>query len=337
VTTATTVKGVRARNILALIVGLLLVADAGGLYKVGTHHSPPHFSAGGAFATNGRGGDGGASGQAGIGILGSTTTTPDGNTTTTSSLPTSTTTVTTVPGAPTTTTVPAGAAAGTTPPTTEPSLTTPGLTPAADGIYTYAVTGKESSTLGSRSFPSTMTIDVHGASGVNPQTSAVFDLDFSSEHTEREIVQWGPSGVAWTFEAGQVTFGLITQTNQGTYSPPMLQIPAQLTPGTVVSGSSDALSGSTLDRVEDWTDTVVGAQTLTLAGQPVPTVEVAVHRASRPGAAENTVRTTNFWYSPGTHMWVKFSEQLQGTQTELGIAFTYTESFTATLIGYSPG
>ncbi len=218
-----------------------------------------------------------------------------------------------------------------------PSLTSPGLTPATDGIYTYAVAGTESSTLGSRSFPVTMTIDVHGASGVNAQTSAVFDLDFSPEHTEREIVQWAPSGVAWTYEAGQVTFGLITQTNEGTYSPPMLQIPAQLTPGTMVSGNSEALSGSTLDRVEDWTDTVVGAQTLTLAGQPVPTVEIAVHRVSRPGAPEATTRTTDFWYSPAIHTWVKFSEQLQGKQTELGIAFTYTESFTATLIGYRPG
>jgi hypothetical protein len=334
VVTTATVNRVRSRHVLAVIVGLLLLADAAGLYKVGTHHKPPHFSAGGAFVTKGTGGAP-AGGQAGIGILGSTTTTtPVQTSTTTSSLPMATTT--SVPGA-TTTTAPPSIGGGAPPPTTVPVLTSPGLTPAADGIYTHAISGKESSTLGSRSFPATMTIDVHGASGVDPQDAAVFDLDFSSEHTEREIVQWGPSGVAWTYEAGQVTFGLITQTNQGTYSPPMLQIPAQLTPGTVVSGSSDALSGNTLDRVEDWTDTVVGPQTLTLAGQSVPTVEVAVHRASRPGAAETTVRTSDFWYSPGTHMWVKFSEQLQGTQTELGIAFTYNESFTATLIGYSAG
>jgi hypothetical protein len=329
----------RARPALALITALLLLLDIGAIYKVGTHHKPPHFSAGGAFATN-RTGDGSARGQTGIAILGPTTTAP-AETTTTSSVPTTTTT--TVPGAtvPGTTTVPlappASVGGGAAPPTTVPSVTSTGLAPAADGLYTYAITGSETSTLGSRSFPATMTIDVHGASGVNPQTSAVFDLDFSPEHTEREIVQWGPSGVAWTFEAGQVTFGLITQTNQGRYSPPMLQIPAQLSAGTVVSGSSNALSGSTLQRVEDWTDTVVGPETLTLAGQSVPTVEVAVHRASRPGASEATIRTTDFWYSPATHMWVKFSEQLQGKQTELGITFTYTESFTATLIGYSPG
>lgn len=168
---------------------------------------------------------------------------------------------------------------GETPPPSVPSLTSAGTTPAAYGTYTYAMSGSEGATgFGNRRFPSRMTISVHGGAP-DPRTEDVYDVNFSSSHSEREIVQWGAGGVSWTFEAGSVQFPLFpAQKNQGFYSPPMVQIPAQLTPGLDATGSSDAVLNGRVERVEDWTARVVGTQTLTLAGQAVPTVVVHVHR-----------------------------------------------------------
>jgi hypothetical protein len=183
-----------------------------------------------------------------------------------------------------------------------------------------------------------MTINVHGAPNVDASSEAVFDLVMSPNHKEREIVRWGSDGISWTYEAGQVQFGPVTQSNQGTYAPAMLQMPARLVPGTVVTGASDALgSAGGLERVEDWRVSVVGTRTLTIEGQPVPTVEVQVTRSTRPGAAEDTTRTTTFWYSPAMRIWVQYAEVLHGAQSALGISFSYTAAFTATLLSYSAG
>ena len=48
-----------------------------------------------------------------------------------------------------------------------------------------------------------------------------FDLDFSDEHQEREIVAYRKDGIIFTFEAGSVTFGAGTQTSEAIYDPPM--------------------------------------------------------------------------------------------------------------------
>ena len=331
-----------ASRVLSAVVAML-VLNAAALVKVASHHQRPNFAAGGAFVANGGKGPGSgpakgagagtdpASGQLGAqGAVDVPPTTP----TTTGRVPTLP--VTSLHG---TKTIPAPATSGgSTTSTSIPSIASAGTTPAAYGTYIYAMNGSEGATgFGDRPFPSRMTISVHGGAP-DPQTEDVYDVNFSSSHSEREIVQWGADGVSWTFEAGSVQFPLFpAQKNQGFYSPPMLQIPAQLTPGLVATGSSDARLNGSLERVEDWTISVVGTQTLAFAGQALPTVMVHVHRQTRPGASQDTTRDTTFWYSPTYHTWVRFQESLTGSQMVLGLTFSYHSNFTATLVGYSPG
>jgi hypothetical protein len=302
---------------------LLLVAGAGSAYTVDRHKSS-HVDAAGAGPGSGVTSTSTTPTLPAL-VVPETTTTGVADTTTTIPGPTTTTATTRAPGA-------AGAATATT--TTVP-MNAAGVTPAATGTYTYAVFGNEVATgFGLRSLPPRMTIKVHGAAGVDARTRAVFDLSFSSTHTEREVVQWGSDGVTWVDETVQVVFGASTQTLQGTDTPPMLQIPAQLVAGKVVTGASSVLSGGTLERVEDWNVAVVGAETISVAGQPVRTMKVQVDRLTRPGASVAVARTTTFWYSPTTRMWIKFSEHIHTQPVGDGLAYDVT--FTATQIGFSP-
>jgi hypothetical protein len=205
------------------------------------------------------------------------------------------------------------------------------------GTYVYAVQGSEGATgFGSRSFSAQMTMTVHGGPGVDPATQDVFDLAFSANHNEREIVQWTPQGVAFTFEGGQVQFGPVSQVNQGTYTPPMLQIPAPLTAGKVQHGKTQVYSGSSVERVEDWTVTILGAETVAVGNTSIPTVKVQVDRQSGPGPAQQTTRHTTFWYDPSRQVWIKFYEKENGSQTVLGLNFTYSDELTATLASFTP-
>src|SRR5918996_5415869 len=132
------------------------------------------------------------------------------------------------------------------------------------GNYTYAVDGEEGATAaGSRRFPEQMTTVVHGGPGLAPD-ELVFDITYSQEHVEREIVAYRGDGVYFTFEGGQVRFGPGTQTSEADYDPPMLQIPWPLEPGATRTGVSEAKrdDGSVV-RTEDWKATVVGVEPIT--------------------------------------------------------------------------
>ncbi|MEN3274156.1 MAG: hypothetical protein V7636_2917 [Actinomycetota bacterium] len=292
------------RAALAAGIATVLVLDGGAAYQLGVRaHRAPSFSRGGRF-----------------GALpadhplpytplvsaSSTTTAPPPSS---STVPTSSTSSTAAPSH--------VVAAG----TPSPSPVAPSIHAPAVGTYTYAVDGKESATgFGARQLPPTMTTTV----AVDPDDAArrVLDLRFSDEHEEREIAAYGRGGIGFVYEAGSVTFGPYTQTSEADYAPPMLQVPARLTDGTVVKGTSDARS-----RVEDWTVQVLRTERV----DGYDTVVVKIDRQSRPGTAEQVTRSRTYWYAPELGTWVRWEETMHASRAMAGTAFRYDCAYTATL------
>jgi len=205
------------------------------------------------------------------------------------------------------------------------------------GTYTWAVSGTETATgFGSRSFPNQMTMVAHGDNGLGP-SQVVLDVTYSGDHTEREILDRTASGLAFDFEGGQVTFGGVSQNNQGDYRPPMVQVPGQLAPGQTVTGTSQVIAsdGST-ERTEDWTVHVLDQETLTVAGKTVPTWKVTIDRVSRPGSSQKITRSRTYWYDPTRALWVKYTEREHGEQPYGPFTFTYDDDLTATLSSFQP-
>jgi hypothetical protein len=210
------------------------------------------------------------------------------------------------------------------------SASGPAAVPAV-GTYVYDVAGSERATgFGSRSYPSTMTFDVH----TSPDTpgEAVVDLRFSQDHEEREILQRNADGLAFAFEGGSITFGPGTQTSEADYDPPMLQIPTTLAPGATISGSSAAKNtdGST-SRVEDCTVSVIGQETIDIGGTAVDTWVVDVQRTTQPGSSDQVNRYRRYWYDPSRALWVRWHEIFHGSRDFGAISFTYDTDYTATL------
>ena len=327
----------------------VLVLMTGSLFAYQlTHRDPPSFRRGGEFATGAPG-------------AGATTTTgapaPDASSTSTStSAPAATSStaapvVTTAPrgaGASTTTTgprVPASAPGSTvttakTPATSAPAQPSAASHPKAPavGTYTYAVAGEERVTgLGSRRFPERMTTVVHSGPGLAAD-QLVFDLRYSDEHEEREIIGFRDDGIYFDFEGGSVTFGPRTETNEGDYEPPLLQLPRPMEAGVTRSGTTTVKrSDGTVSRTEDWTVKVVGKETLTVAGAAVETWKVETDRKSRPGSAEINNRQRTYWYDPARAIWVRFTDVLHGSRTQGPFTFTYDSNLTADLLSFSPG
>ncbi|HET6873243.1 MAG TPA: hypothetical protein VFH70_00595 [Acidimicrobiales bacterium] len=216
----------------------------------------------------------------------------------------------------------------------------PGSAPAADrappaGTYTYALSGQESVTgFGSRQFPASMTIVVHGARGLAPEEE-VLDIHLSDQHNEREILAYRPGSIDLDFEAGSITFGPMTQTSQGDYSPPMGQVPWPARAGASLGGVSAARAsdGSTA-RTEDWTANVTGAEVVQAAGTPVNCPVIVVQRKTRPGSSDQETRHVTYWYDPGRHIWAKWAVLMHGERSYAGFTFTYDENMTATLTGF---
>ena len=210
-----------------------------------------------------------------------------------------------------------------------------GATVPAVGVYTYDISGQESSTgFGGRSFPSTMTVDVHRSTGL-PADQVVLDISFSSQHQEREILQYDQRGISMVYEAGAVTFGPMTQTNQATYVPAMVQVPLPDEAGALVSGTSAARNsdGST-DRVEDWTTSVQGVEAVRTQSGYRQCPVVRIDRRTRPGSADQETRRVTYWYDPGTGIWDRWSVLMHAQRSYVGFTFTYDENFTATLSSF---
>jgi hypothetical protein len=205
----------------------------------------------------------------------------------------------------------------------------------ATGAYTYAVSGTEAASgFGSRAFPSQATLVVHADPSV-PAGSLVHDLRLSDQHEERSIVAYGADGVSYTYEAGSVTFGPGTQTSQGSYEPPMVQIPWPLADGASVSGASAARDGSgNVTRTEAWTTTVVGREILDVLGTQRETWVVDIQRNA--DGAEKVDRYRRYWYDPTLGIIVQWSERFHGERAML-VTFTFDSEYTATLTGFTPG
>lgn len=208
------------------------------------------------------------------------------------------------------------------------------------GHYVYKVDGTESAQpFGSRTYPPEMTMTVNRPKDATLKSDEfVFDLVFSSQHQEREIVQYKTSGVEFTYEAGNITFGPgFSQNDQANYTPPMLQIPVPLKAGDTVTGKSTATApdGST-SRVEDWTVNVLRQENLTVLRRSFKTWVVKIHRLSEPGGSEDVDRTRTYWYSPEGNIWLKWTEDFTGSKKFGPGTFSYTTHFTATLDRVEP-
>lgn len=213
------------------------------------------------------------------------------------------------------------------------------------GRYVFAVEGTESASLfGSRTYQPEMTMTVHRREPGDSTDPALepdelaFDLDFSPEHQEREIVAYRVEGIMFTFEARQVTIGPGTQESAVVYRPAVTQIPIPLVDGAEAEGTSRAISaedGSEV-AVEDWTVKVTGREQIEIMGATVDAFVVEVDRETRPGSSESWSRSRKYWLDPDRAIWVKWEEHSSGRQ-DVGLSsFTYTTDFTATLDRIDP-
>lgn len=304
---------------LSALNAVLLLAGVVGAYQLGVANKrPPSFSQGGAFASADDLIRAGKDGRP----------YPYGDVTS----PTPTTAVTAA--RPAATTAPVRA----TTPTSSAVLAAradQGAPLAANGLYTFAVRGSEgASGFGSRDFPSTMSLVVH--TDKNRTNERVFDLRFSDDHEEREIVRYGDDGLAFVYEAGSITFGPGTQTSEGTYNPPMVQVPFPLAAGRTVSGTSPVTdsSGNT-PRTEKWKTTILGTDVITVLGAPRETWVVEIQRNTPSGATEEVDRYRKYWYDPSLGIWVKWTERFSAARNGF-VRFGYNASYTATLQSFQP-
>jgi hypothetical protein len=206
----------------------------------------------------------------------------------------------------------------------------------AFGTYTYALDGEEeASFFGTRRFPDHMTISVHGAPGLEAD-QVVADLRYSDSHEEREIIGYRTDGVYIDFAGGSISYGPMTETSEGDFDPPALQVPQPPVAGAIQSGVSrykDA-DGSVTNTV-DWRVSVSGQEHVTVAGGSVLAWKARVSSKTRPGPADQVSRQRTYWYDPGRALWVKFSETTHGSRKVLGGTLTYDANLTATLIGFT--
>jgi hypothetical protein len=297
-----------------------------------THRGAPSFRRGGVFAT-------GAPGA--VSTTTTVSTAPAAVESTTSSAPpttaaTSPPTSGTAPRRTTTTRAAVATTQATSPaatPTTAagaaPTTAPAGPRLPATGTYAYAVDGQESaSVMGSRRLPAQMTTVVHSSPDLAAD-QVVFDLRYSDEHEEREIVGYRGDGVYFDYEAGSITFGPRTESSESDYEPPMLQIPSPLQAGVTRSGTSKAST-----RTETWKVTVQGQENVTVAGASVATWKVQVDRTFQ-GSSESGTKNRTYWYDPARLMWVKFTEVFHGERRQGTFSFTYDMNATATLESFT--
>jgi hypothetical protein len=333
-----------------IVAGLSSVAllAAGVIGWQATHKGPPSFRRGGEFI-------------AGAPPV-TTATTADPNSTTTTiaaAVPASTTGPTVASTTATTARKPGSASSSTTVttagdstattrassgPAPTPGPTGPATPPAAGGpgkpavgTYTWTVDGTEgASFVGTRKFPEKMTMVVHAGAGVEAD-QLVFDLTYSPQHAEREIVGFRNDGVYFDFEGGSITFGPRTETSQADYEPPILQVPLPLQPGLSRTGVSKAKGANGgVSRTEDWKTTVLGREPVTVAGTTVNAWKVEVKRTFRPGGTDQGWRNRTMWFDPARNMWVKFVEVFHGERHQAAFSFTYDSNVTAVLASFSP-
>ncbi len=320
-------------------------------YKI-THKGPPSFRRGGQFAIAGAPNSTTTSGVPTPETTATTAAPPaavpgsvasSATTGTTARKPgqTSSTTATTrAPGATTTT----RAASGPGPAPTPASPSNPSSPPAPTGLgkpdlgtYTYTVDGTEQAPfVGARKYPNQMTTVVHAGGGVEAD-QLIFDITYSENHAEREIVGFRNDGIYFDFEGGSITFGPRTETSQADYDPPILQIPLPLQSGLSRTGVTQAKGADgKMSRTEDTKTTVLGQEAVTIGGATVNAWKVEVQRKFRPGTPDQGFRNRTYWFDPARRIWVKFTEVFHGERRTAGFSFTYDSNLTAVLAGFTP-
>jgi hypothetical protein len=335
-------------KILGILGAVVVLGAAGTAYQV-SHRDPPSFRRGGTFAA---------------GQLPTTTTSPTAPAPSPSAQTTSTgpspatgppgpapsaaspgSTTTTAAGPPTTTTksrtatTPATNGGNASPEATATGAPFPPVEAArpAFGTYSYAVDGEEAPPVGKRRFPDRMTTTIHSGPGLDAD-QVVADVRYSESHEEREIIGYRDDGTYFDFEGVSITFGPRTETSEGDYDPPVLQVPRPLTVGLTRSGVSQRKDArGSVTNTEDWRVTILAAEPVAVAGSTVQAWKVQVDRKTRPGPGDQATRQRVYWYDPGRALWVKFTETTHAERKILGGTLVYDSHLTATLIGFSAG
>lgn len=209
------------------------------------------------------------------------------------------------------------------------------------GRYVFRVEGTETVSLfGSRTYPPEMTMTVHRApadTSLQPD-ELVFDLEFSPEHREREIVAYRKDGIMFTAESRTVTYGTGTESSDVVYDVPITQAPIPLVVGAEAEGTTTATNtdDGTQAFVEDWTVDVTKRETIAIMGEDVDALVVEVNRQTQPGSSEQMTRSRRYWLDPVRAIWVQWEERATGRQ-DVGLGSrTYTSTYTATLDRVEP-
>ncbi|MCU1375028.1 MAG: hypothetical protein JWO68_2314 [Actinomycetia bacterium] len=300
------------RSLGALVV-VLLVANGGAWYQLGVRSQRgPSFSRGGSFLSAG----------AAARVA----------TTTTSAPPVTTAAATT---APPTTARPAPANSYAPDHVTAAAAARPdqpGVVPAL-GTYRWRVVGHESATgFGSRQLPAQATQVAHAGD----DGQVVLDTTYSQDHQERLIVGDRGGALAASYEGGQVRFGPMAQANSGSYRPTMTYVPADLRPGAITRGTTQVLDDEGgVQRVEDWTVTVVQRTTIPVLGTPTAVWEIVLERQTEAGSDQQVHRVRRQWWDPNRRGVVRYQDTTHGQQRYGGITFTFDSDLTADLTGYT--
>lgn len=302
-------------------VALLLVANGAAWYQLEVRSKrPPSFDRGGAFAAAA------ASTEVPVAVPTTSSSSTVGPSATASAPPPS------VPDAPAGSYAPARVTAVS---TGAPAPGSGGVLP-APGTYTWKVDGKEGATgFGSRRLPDRMTMVAHAGSGTD-SGRVVVDTAYSGDHQERLILAEQAGSLVATYEAGQVRFGPMAQTNSAAYDPPMGYVPADLHPGAVVKGTTRGLDGDgNVERTEAWTLTVVGRTTISVVGTPTEVWEIVLQRDTLAGSSQEVHRTRRQWWDPNRRSVVRYRDTMHGQQRYGGVTFTFDSDLTADLLAYA--
>jgi hypothetical protein len=323
-------------KLIGVLVAVVLVGGGLSLYQV-SHRGAPSFRRGGAFTA-------GETGAASSSALPSSPDRAQNDT-----LATRTGSV--IPSAatprPSPTTVTTSGPAAFPPASPGATATTPAVSTGprpgpelpmrpAFGTYTYAVDGEETaSVFGTRRFPDHMTMAVHAGSGLKAD-QVVVDTRFSEVHEEREIMGFRADGIYTDYAGGSISYGPVTQTAEGDFDPPLMQIPRPLAAGFTRSGVSEFKdSHGSVMNTADWKVVVQGQEPVMVADGTITAWKVAFEARSRPGPRDTVHRKRTYWFDPARALWVKFTEQTHGERKLFSGTLTYDNHLTATLVDFT--
>jgi hypothetical protein len=207
----------------------------------------------------------------------------------------------------------------------------------APGSYLYAVDGEEKASFtGSRRFPDRMTTVVHSAAGLRAE-QLVFDIRYSEDHWERQVIGYRADGVYCDYEAGSIRFGPVRGTSEVDFDPPIPHVPVPAAAGGVRSGSSRARrADGSVARTEEWRVAVLGREPVGVGGTPVDAWKLHLERRTAAGSSEKLAVQLTGWYDAGRGLWLRFDKTIHGERPGPGVTLTYDARLTAVLVDLNP-